>query len=128
MQSRLAALEWMQAVAPRRTIRMQHLLSSLLRCKRCGHSFTTIRDRRWPGTSSSPDRKSSAQVAPQRCRVNPEILNCLDSVLQAPGLLESIEQLPSLRKPSDTADKIDGRLHWMRCWLGGRQTPPHRTF
>ncbi len=25
------------------------LLSSLLLCKRCGHSFTTIRDRRWPG-------------------------------------------------------------------------------
>ena len=25
------------------------LLASLLVCKRCGHSFTTIRDRRWPG-------------------------------------------------------------------------------
>src|SRR5690606_9440536 len=25
------------------------LLSSLLICKRCGHGFTTIRDRRWPG-------------------------------------------------------------------------------
>ncbi len=25
------------------------LLSNLLRCKRCGHTFTTIRDRRWPG-------------------------------------------------------------------------------
>ncbi len=25
------------------------LLASLLLCKRCGHSFTTIRDRRWPG-------------------------------------------------------------------------------
>jgi len=27
------------------------LLASLLVCKRCGHSFTTIRDRRWPGPS-----------------------------------------------------------------------------
>jgi DNA invertase Pin-like site-specific DNA recombinase len=25
------------------------LLASLLTCKRCGHGFTTIRDRRWPG-------------------------------------------------------------------------------
>src|SRR5690606_25858212 len=25
------------------------LLSGLLTCKRCGHGFTTIRDRRWPG-------------------------------------------------------------------------------
>jgi len=25
------------------------LLANLLVCKRCGHSFTTIRDRRWPG-------------------------------------------------------------------------------
>jgi hypothetical protein len=32
------------------------LLASLLVCKRCGHSFTTIRDRRWPGPTGESYR------------------------------------------------------------------------